>query len=124
MAVARITKEDLKARLDGATEATKPVIVDARLKYPFEHSTVTLPGAVRLAPGLLDSLQIPKDRLVVVYDSDPDELVSERVCAELTAQGYQTMVLAGGIADWVNAKLPTDSKHAPQPIAAVSSLKG
>jgi rhodanese-related sulfurtransferase len=124
MPVARITKDELKARLDGATDATRPVIVDARLKYPYEHSTVTLPGAIRLAPGPLDRRELPNDRLIVVYDSDPDELVSERVAAELTAHGYQAMALAGGIAEWVNAKLPTDSKHAPQPLAAVGSLKG
>lgn len=124
MAVARITKEELKARLDSATDATKPVIVDARLKYPYEHSTVTLPGAIRLAPGTLDRSQFPKDRLIVVYDSDPDDLVSERIVAALTAQGHDAKALTGGIAEWVNAKLPTDSKHAPQPLTAVSSLKG
>jgi hypothetical protein len=124
MALARITKEELKARLESATQSTRPLIVDARLKYPYEHSTVTLPGAIRLAPGPLDTHHLPNDRLIVVYDSDPDELVSERVVAELAARGYQAMALAGGIADWVNAKLPTDSKHAPQPLAAVGSLKG
>jgi rhodanese-related sulfurtransferase len=124
MAVARITKEELKARLDSATDDSRPILVDARLKYPYEHSTVTLPGAVRLAPGRFDSGQLPKDRLIVVYDSDPDELVSERTAADLTARGYQAVALAGGIADWVNAKLPTDTKSAPQPLAAVTSLKG
>src|SRR5438874_12131061 len=49
VAAPRITKEDLKQRLDGPTP---PVIVDARLKYPYEHSTVRLPGAVRYAIGL------------------------------------------------------------------------
>ena len=49
MPIARITKEDLKQRLDSGQP---PVIVDARLKYPYEHSTVRLPGAVRFAGGL------------------------------------------------------------------------
>ena len=49
MSVPRITKEDLKARLEG-DPATLPVILDARLKYPYEHSTLTLPGAVRVNP--------------------------------------------------------------------------
>ena len=44
MPVPRISKEDLKQRLDGDTS---PVLVDARLKYPYEHSTVRLPGAIR-----------------------------------------------------------------------------
>ena len=51
MPVPRIAKEDLKARLEGADEAAKPVLLDVRLKYPYEHSTVRLPGAIRMAPG-------------------------------------------------------------------------
>ena len=50
MAVPRITKEDLSAKINDA--ATTPVLVDVRLKYPYEHSTVKLPGAVRVAPPL------------------------------------------------------------------------
>jgi len=52
VSVPRITKEDLKQRLDGGTP---PVLVDARLKYPYEHSTVKLPGApaVKVAPPAL-----------------------------------------------------------------------
>ena len=63
--VPRITKEDLKLRLEGPEP---PLVVDARLKYPYEHSTVKLPGALRyLAGGTPPS--IPRDREVVVYDS-------------------------------------------------------
>ena len=65
MAVPRISKEELKARLDGGNP---PSIVDARLKYPYEHSTVLLPGAVRFVNGVLASA-LPKDRDVVVYVS-------------------------------------------------------
>jgi hypothetical protein len=67
--VPRITKEDLKQRLDSGTPL---VLVDARLKYPYEHSTVRLPGAVRYrieAP----TPSFPRDREIVVYDSDPNE---------------------------------------------------
>ena len=32
-------------------------------------------------------------------------------------------VLAGGIGDWVTAKLPTDSKTAPQPLAPATARK-
>ena len=120
MPVPRITKEDLKARLEG-DPANLPVILDARLKYPYEHSTVTLPGAVRVnpvdlgAPGALelDTSELSTDRDVVAYDSDPEELVSARVAAALIRQGYRASALQGGLAEWVNAKFPTDSKHAP-----------
>lgn len=115
MAVPRITKEALKERLDGAA-TNHPVVIDVRLKYPYEHSTVTLPGAIRMAPGALDIARLPRDRDLVLYDSDPDELVSSRVAAELIRLGYRAFALKGGIAEWMAGKLPTDSKPAPQPL--------
>jgi rhodanese-related sulfurtransferase len=106
----RITKEDLKQQLDGGAP---PVLVDARLKYPYEHSTVRLPGAIRYAAdGPAPSL--PRDRAIVVYDSDPNELASSRVAADLIRQGYRAMALKGGIVEWLEAKLPTETKDAPK----------
>jgi rhodanese-related sulfurtransferase len=112
MAVPRITKEELTQRLDASANGL--VIIDVRLKYPYEHSTVTLPGAVRMAPGALDTARLPRDRDIVLYDSDPEELVSERVAGELIRLGYRAFALKGGIGEWVTAKLPTDRKPAPQ----------
>jgi rhodanese-related sulfurtransferase len=124
MAVPRITKEDLKQRLDGPADSA-PVVIDVRLKYPYEHSTVTLPGAIRMPPGALDVTRLPRDRDIVVYDSDPEELVSERVADELIRLGYRAIALQGGIGDWVTAKLPTTAKPAPQPAAsAAGAAKG
>lgn len=113
-ATPRITREELKARLDGPPES-RPVILDARLKYPYEHSTVTLPGAVRMHPGAIDTSTLPRDRDIVVYDSDPEELVSAAVAGGLVREGFRAFALSGGIAEWMAAKLPTDSKPAPQP---------
>ena len=112
MAVPRITKENLKARLEG-DPATLPVILDARLKYPYEHSTLTLPGAVRVNPDALDTSGLSTDRDVVAYDSDLEELVSARVAAALIRQGYRASALKGGLPEWVTAKFPTDAKDAP-----------
>lgn len=124
MDVPRISKEELKERLDAAGPSA-PLIVDVRLKYPFEHSTVTLPGALRMSPSGLDREKLSRDREIVLYDSDPEELVSTHVAEELLRQGYKVRVLAGGIGEWVTAKLPTASKPAPQPAApAAGSLKG
>jgi len=106
--VPRISKEELKQRLEGATP---PVIVDARLKYPYEHSTVKLPGAIRYAAG---QPPLPRDRDIVVYDSDPNELASSRVAADLIRQGYRAAPLKGGIVEWLEAKLPTEVKEAPK----------
>ena len=121
MPVPRISKEDLKQRL---TSGTPPLLVDARLKYPYEHSTVRLPGAVRYdaeeaATGL------PRDRDIVVYDSDPNELASSRVAADLIRQGYRAVALKGGIAEWLAANLPTETKAAPRQAAPEpGALKG
>jgi rhodanese-related sulfurtransferase len=121
VAVPRISKEDLKLRLDSSTP---PVVVDARLKYPYEHSTVRLPGAVRfIGDGPLPSL--PRDREIVVYDSDPNELASSHVAAQLIRQGYKAAALKGGIVDWLAANLPTETKDAPkQAPPAAGALKG
>ena len=110
MPVLRITKEELKERLDSGTP---PVVVDARLKYPYEHSTVKLPGAIRYAEGSPQA-ELPRDRDVVVYDSDPNELASSRAAAELIRLGYRAVALKGGIVDWLAANLPTETKDAPK----------
>jgi rhodanese-related sulfurtransferase len=116
MAVPRISPDDLKRRMDDALAA--PLIVDVRLKYPYEHSTVLLPGALRSGAGTVDPALLSRDRDIVLYDSDPDELVAEKAAADLIAAGYRALVLQGGIAAWVTAKLTTTSKPAPQPLAS------
>ncbi len=100
----------MKQRLDSGH---RPVLLDVRLKYPYEHSTVKLPAALRILPqGQLDTSAIPKDRDIVAYDSDPDELVSSRVAAELIKKGYRAAALKGGIVDWLAANYPTETKQA------------
>jgi rhodanese-related sulfurtransferase len=108
--VPRISKEDLKQRLDSGAP---PILVDARLKYPYEHSTVRLPGAIRYS-GEGTASTLARDRDIVVYDSDPNELASSRIAAELIRQGYRAVALKGGIADWLAANLPTETKEAPR----------
>lgn len=110
MAVPRISKEDLKQQLEADVP---PSLVDARLKYPYEHSTVKLPGAIRFTgDGPLPAL--PRDRAIVVYDSDPNELASSRVAALLIRQGFHATALKGGIADWLAANFATETKEAPK----------
>lgn len=110
MAVPRISKEDLKQQLDGGTP---PVIIDARLKYPYEHSTVRLPGAIRYI-GEGPTPPLPRDRDIVVYDSDPNELASTGVAAALIRQGFRAVALKGGIVEWLDGKMPTETKDAPK----------
>jgi rhodanese-related sulfurtransferase len=119
--VPRITKEDLKQRLDSGTPL---IVIDARLKYPYEHSTVKLPGAIRVGDNA-SAPPFPQDREIVVYDSDPNELASSDVAAELIRRGYRAVTLKGGIAEWVDAKMPTEMKEAPkQATPEPGALKG
>jgi rhodanese-related sulfurtransferase len=101
-----------------------PRISKEDLKHPYEHSTTKLPGAVRWPPdGPPPAL--PKDRDIVVYDSDPNELASTHVAAELIRRGYRVVALKGGIVEWLAANLPVETKDAPkQAPPAAGALKG
>lgn len=125
--VPRISKEELKQRLERGDPAEVPTLLDVRLKYPYEHSTIKLPGALRVLPDDLDtaSPSIPRDKDIVAYDSDPDELVSSRVAAALIRRGYRASALKGGIPEWIAANFPVDTKDAPrQAPPEPGSLKG
>jgi rhodanese-related sulfurtransferase len=115
MPVPRITKEDLKARLENPDASTLPIILDVRLKYPYEHSTVRLPGAVRMMPDAVDASKLDRGRDVVAYDSDPDEVTGSDVAVQLIRQGFKASVLKGGIAEWAGANFPIETKSAPKP---------
>jgi rhodanese-related sulfurtransferase len=115
MPVPRITKEDLKQRLENQDTSTHPTVLDVRLKYPYEHSTVRLPGSIRMMPDAIDQSRIPRDRDVVAYDSDPDEVTSSGVAVQLIRLGFKASVLKGGVADWSGANFPVETKSAPKP---------
>jgi rhodanese-related sulfurtransferase len=114
MPVPRISKEELKLRLEVA-DASVPVILDVRLKYPYEHSTVKLPGALRMAADSVDAGRLPRNRDIVAYDSDPDEVTSSHVAADLIRRGYRASALKGGIAEWVGANFPVETKESARP---------
>jgi rhodanese-related sulfurtransferase len=115
MPVPRISKEDLKQRLDSQDVSAKPTILDVRLKYPYEHSTVQLPGAIRVKANAVDAAQLPRDHDIVVYDSDPNEVTGTYVAVGLIRRGFKVQVLKGGIAEWAGASFPVDTKSAPKP---------
>ena len=120
MPVPRISKEDLRQRLEAADPAARPVVIDARLKYPYEHSAVRLPGALRLPSAGSPYAALARDREIVAYDSDPDELVSSRVAAELIRLGYRASALKGGIAEWMGANFPVEPREGAGPAPAAA----
>jgi rhodanese-related sulfurtransferase len=84
-----------------------------------------LPGSIRMMPPDVDISQLPRDREIVAYDSDPDELVSSRVAGDLIKAGYRAHALKGGIVEWLAANFPTETKEAPKQAAPEpGSLKG
>ena len=111
MPIERITKEHLQERLDRGEPVT---ILDVRLKYAYEHSTVKLPGAIRVPPYAIDSVSIPGSGEIYAYDSDPNELVSTRVAGELQKKGLTVRVLKGGVPEWLAANFPIETKEAPR----------
>ena len=125
MPVSRISKEDLKQRLEG-DEAARPVLADVRRKYAWDHSTLKLPGAIRLDPKAPASAGLSKGRDLVLYDSDPDEITAVDAAAALSGEGLRVHVLKGGLPEWVGANLPTETKEAvravppPAPPAAAA----
>ena len=122
MPVERISKEQLKERLD---RGDKPTIVDVRLKYAYEHSTVKLPGAIRISPYQVESAVLPRDADIVAYDSDPNELTSTHVASELKRLGFRVVVLKGGVPEWLSANYPIETKDAPRSAPPEpGSLKG
>lgn len=119
MTVPRISSVELKRRMD---DAHPPHVVDVRLKYPYEHSTIMIPGAVRTGPGVVDLSQLSPGQEIVLYDSDPGEIVAERAAGVAIAAGFRAVVLEGGIAGWVTAKFSTQSKAAPHLAVPVCSV--
>jgi len=64
--IARITPEDLKARLDGG-EA--PLVVDVRDRLDFDKDPFIIPGALHVVTDELEARhgEIPRDRDVILY---------------------------------------------------------
>ncbi len=111
----------MKVRLDAGERL---ILVDARLKYPYEHSTVRLPGALRVI-GDAPLPAVPDGADVVVYDSDPNELASSHVAARFIRAGVRAAALRGGIVEWLAAGLPVETKDAPRQAAPEpGALKG
>lgn len=64
--IARITPEELKARLDAGEDM---MLVDLRHRVDFEAEPAIIPGALHLTTEELEGrhLEIPRDREIVLY---------------------------------------------------------
>lgn len=88
-----------------------PQVVDVRREPAFAAATTSLPGALRrdheAVAGWADGLE--PHRLVIVMCVHGHE-ISQSVAAALSARGYTTSYLAGGIAEWAALGLPLAPK--------------
>ena len=64
--IARITPEELKARLDGGEDV---MVVDVRHRVEFESEPTIIPGALHLMIEELEARpqEVPRDRDIVFY---------------------------------------------------------
>lgn len=109
MAVQEITREELRAKLDGREDV---VIVEALPPKYFEETH--LPGAINIPHTEVDELapRLLPDRSaqIVVYCSNRACQNSPRAARRLDALGYENIYdYEEGKQDWIEAGLPTES---------------
>ena len=113
---ARITREDLKARL---ASKGRPLLVEA-LGAAF-YADAHIPGAINIRPGqvvrLAPKLIADLDAPIVVYCSGSCSS-ADTVARQLEALGYADVcVYVGGKEDWVEHGLPVERCDAADPDA-------
>ncbi len=109
--MARITPDELKAKLDAGGEVMMVDLHDCR-GTPQGHRSI--PGAVcmdphRLGPrdNFVKRTPIPRDCEIVLYCSAPHELTSARVALQLRRWGFERVrPLAGGLRAWHERGFP------------------
>jgi rhodanese-related sulfurtransferase len=100
-----ISPHELYARLG---TAAAPIAVDVRHPSAFASADRLIVGAVYRAPDQVERWRssLPASRPVVAYCEHGRD-ISQGVVAALRAAGIDASALAGGIAAWMDAGLPT-----------------
>ncbi|MBV8511346.1 MAG: chromate resistance protein [Xanthobacteraceae bacterium] len=108
-----ISPSDLYARLG---TARAPTLVDVRRSADFSAADQLIAGAFHEPPDDLDRWKrnLPAGRPAVVYCAHGRE-VSQDVAAALRTAGIDSAFVAGGIAAWTEAGLPTRRKIGSTP---------
>jgi rhodanese-related sulfurtransferase len=103
-----LTPSQLSARLG---RADAPLILDVRKDPAYEAGQRLIAGALRLAPHSVQQLasQLRGNREIVVYCVHGHE-VSQGIASSLREAGLNASYLAGGLAAWTEAGLPTMGK--------------
>jgi rhodanese-related sulfurtransferase len=109
MAVKGITREELRAKLDGGDG-----VVVVETLGPRYYEAVHLPGAINIPHTEVDELapRLLPDRSarIVVYCSNRACQNSPQAARRLEALGYENVYdYEEGKQDWIEASLPTES---------------
>jgi membrane protein DedA with SNARE-associated domain/rhodanese-related sulfurtransferase len=112
--MARITPEELKAKLDGGR---KVMVVDLHGCRGALRGHPSIPGAICMDPhrlgrhdDFIKRTPIPRDSEIVLYCSAPHELTSARVALQLRSSGFEHVrPLAGGLRAWHERGFPLTS---------------
>ena len=90
------TSEGLKAVIDG--KDPRFVIVDVRNESAYERGHI--PTAINIPRGYVSDVQIPpaKDKYIILYCFNG--LTSPGAGERMLADGYEYILVWGGIADW------------------------
>ena len=112
LAEPRLGAEDLKQRLDTRAPV---VVIDLRTALDLTSAPVRNPGAQLISPDDLDAHQLPREREIVLYCSEPHEATSVRAAGDLAAAGTlsRVHVLGGGLEGWRRRGYPVEEIPAP-----------
>lgn len=109
MAAREITREELKAKLEGGEE-----VVLVETLGPSYYEVAHLPGAINIPHTEVDTLaptMLPdRSAQIVVYCSNRACQNSPQAARRLAALGYERVFdYEDGKQDWIEAGLPTES---------------
>ncbi len=91
--------------------ADAPLVLDVRKAEAYDAGLRLLPGALRVAPGNVESVAafLPRDRDIVACCVHGHE-VSQGAARSLRAAGLGAAYLEHGVTGWIDAGLPTMGK--------------
>ena len=114
---ARLEPAELKQLLDAGKEV---FIVDLRHPLELLPDPFTLPGALHLSPEALAarSVEIPRDRDIVLYCTCPNEATAAKTAMTLHKLGIDRVrPLRGGFDEWKRLGYPLDAVRPAMPVA-------
>lgn len=107
----RISAEQLMRRLEAGEDF---VFLDVRPKQSYRLSPVRIKGALRVPPSDIEARlsQLPANKPIVVYCSEPGDANAVKVVRLLLDRGFgDVLVLRGGFGAWLRAGCPVEHKE-------------